>query len=270
VGRGVRGFEVYPSITASPRSRRAARRLCARQASLTPSDVDVPPSASGGTWSYCRYRVQPQSSAGGEAELALAAVAKVDGAPHGRGDVGRVRRLARLARPIDETVPLRGPGEEKVQPGLEEFLFGGARVRVGERVRGGRELREEGLRDGEMEPAIFGVERDDLRAATSGPPDFTRSEFNRRTRIGLAARCRRGGSERQGRRSRVRAAGRRHLPRRRTRGGHDRPGRRGGMRLQLGHDHHRIAARHPEEPRQDGLAVLGGEDLRGLHDGRET
>jgi hypothetical protein len=50
---------------------------------------------------------------------------------------------------------------------------------VGERVRSGRELREEALRDGEMEPAIFGVERDDLGAARSGTRDFTQSEFNR-------------------------------------------------------------------------------------------
>jgi hypothetical protein len=34
-----------------------------------------------------------------------------------------------------------------------------------------------------MKPAIFGVERDDLRAATSGTRDFTKSEFHWRTHL---------------------------------------------------------------------------------------
>jgi hypothetical protein len=115
--------------------------------------------------------------AGGEAILAPAVVAEVHRAPHRRGDVARIGGLARLARPLDDAMPLRGPGEEEVQPGLEELLLRGARVRVGERVGGGRELREEALRDGEVEAPLVGVEGDDLGAARSGTRIFTLSEF---------------------------------------------------------------------------------------------
>jgi hypothetical protein len=96
--------------------------------------------------------------------LAPAAIALPHLPPDVRRDVLRLRRPELRLRVLDEPLPLRRLGEEQVEPGLEDVLDG--RARPG-RLRLLELLRELGA-DGDVQPALLGGERDQLRRPRRG------------------------------------------------------------------------------------------------------
>jgi hypothetical protein len=212
-----------------------------------------------------------------EAKFAASSRALPDLALHVRRHRVRLRRRRLLARLLDEPLPLRSLLEEQVQPGFEELARARAGHRVGERVLGRLELREERAGDGQVEPRDLAVERHG-RVAERGRRRRCEDERHRRgdRRLRLAhAACNFyfgrpklvGGRTRRGRRPGSLGEHRRrdgtHLRHDVTE--RDDLCRADGDRHQL-----RLAAGETEEPWQHLAPVLGGQHLRDLDDGRQA
>ena len=103
-------------------------------------------------------------ASGIERPLALSLVARPHLPPHRGGDVARVlRRAGGLLRPLDHPSALGLPGQQEVEPRLDDLLRRGARLGVPLTLSRGLELLDELLRDGHVKTAKVLGEQNGLR-----------------------------------------------------------------------------------------------------------